>query len=94
MTCHRRRYDVERHGIGPAQTLSIPIVANQQFNDAVIAHFQLGERMTQSELDEPARLDAALSRLQARAEHYRQQDKLLVDGQGLMRLTALLRKRP
>lgn len=75
-------------------TLSIPIVANQQFNDAVIAHFQLGERMTLSELDEPARLDAALSRLQARAEHYRQQGQALVDGQGLTRLTSLLRKRP
>ena len=73
-------------------TLSIPIVANQQFNDAVIAHFHLGERMTLSELDQPTQLDAALSHLQARAEHYRQQGQALVDGQGLTRLTALLRK--
>ena len=73
-------------------TLSIPIVANQQFNDAVIAHFHLCERMTLGELDEPAQLNAALSRLQARAEEYRQRGQALVDGQGLTRLTALLRK--
>ncbi len=73
-------------------TLNIPIVANQQFNDAVIAHFNLGERMTLTELDEPRQLDAALGRLQARAEYYRQQGQALVDGQGLTRLTTLMRK--
>ena len=72
-------------------TLSVPIVANQAFNDAVIAHYQLGERLTLDALQQPAQLEAALNRLEARADYYHQQGQALVDGQGLTRLTTLLR---
>lgn len=72
-------------------TLSIPIADNQQFNDAVIAHFALGERLTLAELETPERLAAALTRLQVQAEAYRQRGQALVDGQGLTRLATLLR---
>ena len=43
-------------------TLAVPIVDNQQFNDQVIARFQLAERLTLSELAEPERLLQALQR--------------------------------
>lgn len=72
-------------------TLSIPIADNQQFNDAVIAQFALGERLTLAELVAPERVAAALTRLQAQAETYRQRGQALVDGQGLTRLATLLR---
>jgi UDP-2,4-diacetamido-2,4,6-trideoxy-beta-L-altropyranose hydrolase len=72
-------------------TLSVPIVDNQQFNDEVIARFDLGERLTLEQLTDALELDNALLRLQTRAEHYCQQGQQLVDGLGLARLTELLR---
>lgn len=71
-------------------TLAVPIVDNQQFNDEVIARFQLAERMTLSELAEPARLEQALLSLERRAEAYRQRGQQQVDGLGLDRLIAWL----
>ena len=52
-------------------TLAVPIVDNQQFNDQVIARFQLAERLTLSELAEPDRLLQALQRLEWQADDYR-----------------------
>lgn len=72
-------------------TLSIPIADNQQFNDAVIAHYQLGERLSLHELADPARLHAALAALQQNADIYRQRGQSLLDGLGLARIATLLR---
>ena len=72
-------------------TLSIPIADNQQFNDAVIAHYQLGERLSLRELAAPARLHAALDALQQEADTYRQRGQALLDGLGLERIATLLR---
>ncbi|MDF8329112.1 UDP-2,4-diacetamido-2,4,6-trideoxy-beta-L-altropyranose hydrolase [Aeromonas salmonicida] len=71
-------------------TLAVPIVDNQQFNDEVIARFQLAERLTLSELAEPARLLQALLQLERQADDYRQRGQQQVDGLGLDRLTAWL----
>ncbi|UUI61219.1 UDP-2,4-diacetamido-2,4,6-trideoxy-beta-L-altropyranose hydrolase [Aeromonas salmonicida] len=71
-------------------TLAVPIVDNQQFNDQVIARFQLAERLTLSELAEPARLLQALQRLERQADDYRQRGQQQVDGLGLDRLAAWL----
>lgn len=71
-------------------TLAVPIVDNQQFNDQVIARFQLAERLTLSELAEPARLLQALLRLERQADDYRQRGQQQVDGLGLDRLAAWL----
>ncbi|MFQ1941092.1 UDP-2,4-diacetamido-2,4,6-trideoxy-beta-L-altropyranose hydrolase [Aeromonas veronii] len=71
-------------------TLAVPIVDNQQFNDEVIARFQLAERLTLSELDEPERLMQALQRLELQADDYRRRGQQQVDGLGLDRLTAWL----
>lgn len=71
-------------------TLAVPIVDNQQFNDDVIARFQLAERLTLSELAEPERLMQALQRLEWQADDYRRRGQGLVDGLGLDRLTAWL----
>lgn len=70
-------------------TLSIPIVDNQLFNDAVIAHFALGERLSLAELASPPALTQALNRLQTNAKHYHQSGQSLVDGQGLTRLATI-----
>ena len=75
-------------------TLAVPIVDNQQFNDEVIASFQLAERLTLSELDEPERLMQALQRLELQADDYRRRGQQLVDGLGLDRLTARLLPQP
>ena len=72
-------------------TVCVPIVDNQVFNDQVIAHYQLGERLTLAALQQPDMLDQALKQLQAQADNYRQRGQDLVDGQGLARLTSLLR---
>lgn len=71
-------------------TLAIPIVDNQQFNDEVIAHLQLAERMTLTELADPQQLEQALQRLAQQADSYRQRGQQQVDGLGLDRLTARL----
>ncbi|MGY3893990.1 UDP-2,4-diacetamido-2,4,6-trideoxy-beta-L-altropyranose hydrolase [Aeromonas enterica] len=71
-------------------TLAVPIVDNQQFNDQVIARFQLAERLTLSELAEPARLLQALQQLEQQADDYRRRGQQQVDGLGLDRLTAWL----
>ncbi|MGV2703755.1 UNVERIFIED_CONTAM: UDP-2,4-diacetamido-2,4,6-trideoxy-beta-L-altropyranose hydrolase [Aeromonas salmonicida] len=71
-------------------TLAVPIVDNQQFNDEVIARFRLAERLTLSELAEPARLLQALQQLERQADDYRQRGQQQVDGLGLDRLTAWL----
>ncbi|WP_421304556.1 UDP-2,4-diacetamido-2,4,6-trideoxy-beta-L-altropyranose hydrolase [Aeromonas veronii] len=71
-------------------TLAVPIVDNQQFNDEVIARFQLAERLTLSELAEPERLMQALQRLELQADNYRCRGQQQVDGLGLDRLTAWL----
>ena len=71
-------------------TLAVPIVDNQQFNDEVIARFQLAERLTLSELAEPTRLMQALQRLERQADDYRRRGQGQVDGLGLDRLTAWL----
>ncbi|MFB2866220.1 UDP-2,4-diacetamido-2,4,6-trideoxy-beta-L-altropyranose hydrolase [Aeromonas sp. MdU4] len=71
-------------------TLAVPIVDNQQFNDEVIARFQLAERLTLRELAEPERLLQALQRLEQQADDYRRRGQLQVDGLGLDRLTAWL----
>ncbi|EKP0261928.1 UDP-2,4-diacetamido-2,4,6-trideoxy-beta-L-altropyranose hydrolase [Aeromonas sobria] len=71
-------------------TLAVPIVDNQQFNDEVIARFQLAERLTLSELAEPTRLMLALQRLERQADDYRRRGQGQVDGLGLDRLTAWL----
>jgi spore coat polysaccharide biosynthesis predicted glycosyltransferase SpsG len=71
-------------------TLAVPIVDNQQFNDEVIARFQLAERLTLDELAEPARLMHALQQLERQADDYRQRGQQQVDGLGLDRLTAWL----
>lgn len=75
-------------------TLAVPIVDNQQFNDEVIARFQLSERLTLSELAEPERLIQALQRLERQADDYRQRGQGQVDGLGLDRLTAWLLPQP
>ncbi|WP_169047031.1 UDP-2,4-diacetamido-2,4,6-trideoxy-beta-L-altropyranose hydrolase [Aeromonas salmonicida] len=75
-------------------TLAVPIVDNQQFNDEVIARFQLAERLTLGELAEPARLMQALQRLELQADDYRQRGQQQVDGLGLDRLTAWLLPQP
>ncbi|WP_273543515.1 glycosyltransferase, partial [Aeromonas veronii] len=75
-------------------TLAVPIVDNQQFNDDVIARFQLAERLTLSELTEPERLLQALHRLELQADNYRRRGQLQVDGLGLDRLTAWLLPQP
>lgn len=72
-------------------TLSVPIADNQQFNDQVIAHFDLGERLTLTSLSQPAEINDALQNLQQGAEHYRKQGQQLVDGKGLSRLVNILR---
>lgn len=72
-------------------TLSVPIADNQQFNDAVIAHYQLGERLSLCELADPVRLHAALDALRQEADTYRQRGQALLDGLGLERLATLLR---
>lgn len=74
-------------------TVCVPIVDNQVFNDQVIARYQLGERLTLAQLQQPQALDAALKQLQTLADNYRQRGQDLVDGQGLARLTSLLRNR-
>ncbi|MBW3762564.1 UDP-2,4-diacetamido-2,4,6-trideoxy-beta-L-altropyranose hydrolase [Aeromonas jandaei] len=71
-------------------TLAVRIVDNQQFNDEVIARFQLAERLTLSELAEPERLLQALQRLELQADDYRRRGQQQVDGLGLDRLTAWL----
>lgn len=71
-------------------TLAVPIVDNQQFNDQVIALFQLAERLTLSELAEPDRLLEALQRLEQHSDDYRRRGQQQVDGLGLDRLTARL----
>ncbi|MFB2829268.1 UDP-2,4-diacetamido-2,4,6-trideoxy-beta-L-altropyranose hydrolase [Aeromonas jandaei] len=71
-------------------TLAVPIVDNQQFNDDVIARFQLAERLTLSELAEPERLLQALHRLEQQSDDYRRRGQQQVDGLGLDRLTAWL----
>lgn len=71
-------------------TLAVPIVDNQQFNDEVIAHFQLAERLPLTALADPQRLEQALLRLEQHADLYRQRGQQLVDGLGLDRLTAWL----
>lgn len=71
-------------------TLSIPIADNQQFNDAVIAHYQLGERLSGCDAA-LARLHAALDALQQEADTYRQRGQALLDGLGLERIVTLLR---
>ncbi|MFM5374840.1 UDP-2,4-diacetamido-2,4,6-trideoxy-beta-L-altropyranose hydrolase [Aeromonas veronii] len=71
-------------------TLAVPIVDNQQFNDQVIARFQLAERLTLSELAEPELLLQALQRLEWQADDYRRRGQQQVDGLGLDRLTAWL----
>ena len=71
-------------------TLSVPIADNQQFNDQVIAHFDLGERLTLTSLSQPAEINDALRNLQQGAEHYRKQGQQLVDGKGLSRLVNIL----
>ncbi|MFQ1683876.1 UDP-2,4-diacetamido-2,4,6-trideoxy-beta-L-altropyranose hydrolase [Aeromonas veronii] len=71
-------------------TLAVPIVDNQQFNDDVIARFQLAERLTLSELAEPERLLQALQRLELQADDYHRRGQQQVDGLGLDRLTAWL----
>lgn len=71
-------------------TLAVPIVDNQQFNDEVIARFQLAERLTLSELAEPERLLQALQRLEQQSDDYRRRAQQQVDGLGLDRLTAWL----
>ncbi|MCF5868713.1 UDP-2,4-diacetamido-2,4,6-trideoxy-beta-L-altropyranose hydrolase [Aeromonas veronii] len=71
-------------------TLAVPIVDNQQFNDQVIARFQLAERLTLSELAEPDRLLQALQRLEQQSDDYRRRGQQQVDGLGLDRLTAWL----
>ncbi|MEH8261558.1 UDP-2,4-diacetamido-2,4,6-trideoxy-beta-L-altropyranose hydrolase [Aeromonas veronii] len=75
-------------------TLAVPIVDNQQFNDQVIARFQLAERLTLSELAEPEQLMQALQRLEWQADNYRRRGQGLVDGVGLDRLTAWLLPQP
>ncbi|BBT81006.1 UDP-2,4-diacetamido-2,4,6-trideoxy-beta-L-altropyranose hydrolase [Aeromonas veronii] len=75
-------------------TLAVPIVDNQQFNDEVIARFQLAERLTLSELAEPERLMQALQRLERQADDYRRRGQQQVDGLGLDRLTAWLLPQP
>ncbi|MGR6751939.1 UDP-2,4-diacetamido-2,4,6-trideoxy-beta-L-altropyranose hydrolase [Aeromonas veronii] len=75
-------------------TLAVPIVDNQQFNDDVIARFQLAERLTLSELAEPDRLLQALQRLEWQADDYRRRGQQQVDGLGLDRLTAWLLPQP
>lgn len=71
-------------------TLAVPIVDNQQFNDEVIAHLHLAERLTLAELADPQRLEQALQRLALQADSYRQRGQQQVDGLGLDRLTAWL----
>lgn len=80
----------ERCCIG-VPTLSIPIAENQQFNDAVIAHYQLGERLTLEQLASPRHVRAALEALQQDADTYRQRGQALLDGLGLERVATLLR---
>ncbi|HDX8371190.1 TPA: UDP-2,4-diacetamido-2,4,6-trideoxy-beta-L-altropyranose hydrolase [Aeromonas dhakensis] len=75
-------------------TLAVPIVDNQQFNDQVIARFQLAERLTLSELAEPERLLQALQRLEQQSDDYRRRGQQQVDGLGLDRLTARLLPQP
>jgi len=75
-------------------TLAVPIVDNQQFNDQVIARFQLAERLNLSELAEPERLLQALQRLEQQSDDYRRRGQQLVDGLGLDRLTAWLLPQP
>lgn len=71
-------------------TLAVPIVDNQVFNDEVITHYRLAERLTLPALHEPRLLDEALTRLHAEAEGYRQRAQALVDGLGLARLCAIM----
>ena len=71
-------------------TLAVPIVDNQQFNDQVIARFQLAERLTLNELAKPERLLQALQRLEQQSDDYRRRGQQQVDGLGLDRLTAWL----
>ena len=71
-------------------TLAVPIVDNQQFNDEVIARFQLAERLTLRELAEPERLLQTLHRLEQQSDDYRRRGQQQVDGLGLDRLTAWL----
>jgi len=72
-------------------TLSIPIAENQQFNDAVIGHYQLGERLTLEQLASPRHVSAALAALHQDADTYRQRGQALLDGLGLERVATLLR---
>lgn len=79
----------ERACIG-LPTLAVPIVDNQAFNDAAIAHYHIAVRLGLRELADPACLEAALRHLHDEADAYRQRGQDLVDGLGLDRLASLI----
>ncbi|MGB4065203.1 MAG: UDP-2,4-diacetamido-2,4,6-trideoxy-beta-L-altropyranose hydrolase [Azonexus sp.] len=79
----------ERACIG-LPTLAVPIVDNQAFNDAAIAHYRIAVRLSLRELADPACLEAGLRHLHDEADAYRQRGQDLVDGLGLDRLASLI----
>lgn len=67
-------------------SIVIPIAENQKFNDDVLAHFQLCERLALSDLSIPEKLATALQNLNVNADQYRSRGQAFIDGQGVSRL--------
>nr|WP_321242380.1 UDP-2,4-diacetamido-2,4,6-trideoxy-beta-L-altropyranose hydrolase [uncultured Tolumonas sp.] len=70
----------------------IPIAENQKFNDDVLAHFQLCERLTLSDLSIPEKLATALQDLKINADSYFSRGQTFIDGDGVPRLIEYILK--
>ena len=71
-------------------SIVIPIAENQKFNDDVLAHFQLCERLTLPDLAVPEKLAVALQDLKTNADNYFSRGQAFIDGQGVPRLIDLI----
>lgn len=71
-------------------SIVIPIAKNQKFNDDVLAHFQLCERLTLPDLAMPEKLATTLQDLEINADNYFSRGQAFIDGQGVPRLIDLI----
>lgn len=73
-------------------SIVIPIAENQKFNDDVLVHFQLCERLTLSDLSIPEKLATALQELKINADSYFSRGQTFIDGDGVPRLIEFILK--
>jgi UDP-2,4-diacetamido-2,4,6-trideoxy-beta-L-altropyranose hydrolase len=73
-------------------SIVIPIAENQKFNNDVLAHFQLCERLALPDLAMPEKLAAALQDLKINADKYFSRGQAFIDGNGVPRLIDFILK--